>query len=64
MSRYHVQVRPDEFQHVNAESVLVESGCLLFQDEDDETILALAPGHWITVHEDEAGKTALKVVRG
>lgn len=63
MSRYHVQVKPDTFQHVDADEVLVEGGCVTFLDSEGRTVLALAPGHWITVHEEEAGKTALRRVK-
>lgn len=62
MSRYQVQVEKGVFQHVDAEEVLVEAGCLVFTDQYAKVVLVLAPGGWVTVHEEESGRAALTLV--
>lgn len=57
--KFQVQTAPTAaFQEVEAAYTVTDYGCLLFFNGDNQVILALAPGQWLTVHQEEAGKAA------
>lgn len=55
---WQVQVKKDSFEAVYADDLEVSGGTLVFKDRG-KLVLAMAPGEWMTVHDDGEARERL-----
>lgn len=61
--KYQIQLSQDVFRELEADFITFESGSMIAYRKE-EMILALASGHWISVHQEEAAKAELRRIHG
>lgn len=63
MRKWQIQVSKESFDGVTADSCEVKGGGSLVFKQDGRVILALAPGQWLSVHDDEEANARLRAVK-